>query len=552
MTLLSRTVPLCDDPSDALEAAGVGALQSAAGNLPLKAVDIRCRVRGITCETTISQVFQNPHDEFIEATYIFPLPGRFAMTACTMRVGDRVLEAELKERSQARADYASAIRAGQRASIVEEERSETFNLRVGNIPPREQVTVQLTLVGSISVVGGEGTLRIPLVVAPRYVAGSALDGPSVGAGTAVDTDEVPDASRVTPPTLLPGFPNPVRLSVEVELTLSPQSTTSHLGDAIRSSLHSVYVNDTDPIRIRLLPGERLNRDFILRFPVLPEKVAATLEFSDSSDGRPGTFALTILPPPTTIESTRPRDVVFVLDRSGSMGGWKMVAARRALARMIDTLHGTDRFRVLAFDDQIENYGGHSPDWQAATDRLCWQASEWIAKIEARGGTELGAALRAAFQPFATFGMPADREAIVIIITDGQVAGEDSVLRTLQQLGLPRIPRIFTLGIDRAVNASLLHKLSNWGGGIFELVESEERLDQVLERFHREIGAPVLADLHIEPLDFDVVTSSFTLGQASAVFADRPLTLYGRVVGNRRTFASASPLAKPAEHRGSKN
>ncbi len=532
MTISSRTVPHCEEPIDAVEASGVGALQSAAGNLPLKKLEIRCRVAGLTCETEVIQVFRNPHNEFVEATYIFPLPGRFAMTACTMRVGDRVIDAELKERSQARADYNSAIRAGQRASIAEEDRSETFNLRVGNLPPGEEVTVQLTLVGTISVVSGEGTLRIPLVVAPRYVAGLPLDGASVGSGTAVDTDEVPDASRVTPPTLLPGFPSPVALSVEVELQFGPLSAPAGWREAIRASLHSIYVGETDPVRIRLVPGERANRDFILRFPVLAEVALVALEYSGSNDQRASTFALTVLPPRAATHQDRPRDVVFVLDRSGSMGGWKMVAARRALARMVDTLRSKDRFRVLAFDDHIETAAGGMLDWQPATDRLRWQAAEWIAKIDSRGGTELGGALRAALQPFAMFGMPDDREAIVVVITDGQVAGEDSVLRTLQLLGLPRMPRIFTLGIDRAVNASMLNRLAELGGGVFELVESEERLDQVLERFHRDIGTPVLADIHIEPIDFDLPRNSITPGRIPAVFADRPMTLYGRIVGQQ--------------------
>src|SRR5262245_29618343 len=203
--------------SEALAAGGIGALRSAAGNLPLARLAIQAQVAGLACQTSITQVYRNPHDEFVEATYIFPLPGRFAVTDCSMRVGGRVIKAELQERSQARANYDRAIRAGHRAAIAEEERSETFSLRVGNIPPHEEVTVELTLAGTLAVSAGEATLRIPLVVAPRYVAGMPLDGPSVGSGTAADTDAVPDASRVTPPTLLPGFKSPVALSVEVEL-----------------------------------------------------------------------------------------------------------------------------------------------------------------------------------------------------------------------------------------------------------------------------------------------------------------------------------------------
>jgi hypothetical protein len=165
----SRKLPELFEQVEALESAGIGALSAGGHNLPLRRLAIRSRVSGVHCQTTIAQVFANPLREFVEATYIFPLPGRFAVTACTMHVGGRVIEAELQERSQARATYNQAIAAGHRAAIAEEERSETFTLRVGNIPPLEEVTVELTLVGSITVDHGEGTLRIPLVVAPRYV-----------------------------------------------------------------------------------------------------------------------------------------------------------------------------------------------------------------------------------------------------------------------------------------------------------------------------------------------------------------------------------------------
>ncbi|WP_254512918.1 ATPase, T2SS/T4P/T4SS family [Anatilimnocola floriformis] len=513
--------------SNPLEAGGIGALTANGRNLPLRRLAIRSRVSGVNVQTMVAQVFANPQREFVEATYIFPLPGRFAVTACTMHVGGRTIEAELQERGQARATYDKAIAAGHRASIAEEERSETFTLRVGNIPHNEEVSVELTLVGNITVDHGEGTLRLPLVVAPRYVPGQALDGPSVGAGTANDTDEVPDASRVTPPVLLAGLPNPVNLSIEVELDPGAAAHDPNWRNAIRSSLHSVFVNETTPVKIKLHPGERLNRDFILRFPVLPLAAQGSAEFATGKNKQPGTFAVTIFPPADCAAKQLPRDVVFVLDRSGSMEGWKIVAARRALARMIDTLRGDDRFRVLAFDDTITTPHAKGASFQIADDRQRWQAAEWIAKIESGGGTELGGALRAALQPFATFGMPEGRDAVVVLITDGQVAGEDSVLRTIEALRLPRMPRIFTLGIDRSVNASLLTRLANLGGGAFELIESEQRLDEVLERVHTQIAPPVLTNVTIESLDGDLVESTITPANNHHVFADRPLTILGR-------------------------
>src|SRR5262249_5551064 len=156
---------------------------------------------------------------------------------------------------------------------------------------------------------------------PRYIPGIPLSGPSVGDGVASDTDAVPDASRISPPVLLPGFPHPVRLSLSVDI--HPAGLT--IGD-VRSSLHSVLTDKDSEgsFRISIQPGERLNRDFILRFRVSTESIQTALSLRPDSDGKEGTFLLTLVPP-ASAKGQRSRDVVFVLDRSGSMKGWKMVA-----------------------------------------------------------------------------------------------------------------------------------------------------------------------------------------------------------------------------------
>ncbi|MHC4398692.1 MAG: VIT domain-containing protein [Planctomycetota bacterium] len=509
------------------EQAGFGALETERGCLPLVALDVLASLHGLASQVTVRQTFRNALDEPLEATYVFPLPDRAAVTSFRMKVADRVVEGQLKERARARADYRRAIEAGHRAAIAEEERSGTFNLRVGNIPPGEEVSVELTLVGPLPVSAGEATFRFPLVVAPRYVPGVALDGPSVGPGWGHDTDQVPDASRVTPPVLLPGFPNPVRLSLEVKLDPAGlEGSTDDWADAIRSSLHSVIADEGPPWTIRLQPGERLDRDFILRFPVAAAAVGSVLQASAAGEGKPGTFALTLVPPALTRQSgPKPRDVVFVLDRSGSMTGWKMVAARRAVGRMIDSLMDHDRFTVLAFDNTIERPAHAEAGWVRATDRNRWQTLEWLGRIDARGGTEMGPALVEAVRSLA--GVDASRESILVLITDGQVAGEDSVLRSLSKAAKDALPRIYTLGIDRAVNAGFLRRLADRGRGDCDLVESESRLDAAMSRFHRAIGSPVLTDLRLEPVGFRCVDDSLAPSPLPDVFPDRPITVFGR-------------------------
>jgi Ca-activated chloride channel family protein len=527
---MTKTLPILTDqevrrclPAD--EEAGLGALATAKGLLPLKALDVATRIDGLLWQTTVSQTFVNAFGEPLEATYIFPLPDRAAVTRFRMEVAGRVIEGILKERDEARRDYEQAIQSGRRAAITEEERPGVFTLRVGNLMPGEQATVRLTLTGPLVYSDGEATFRFPLVVAPRYIPGTPLPGASVGDGTAPDTDAVPDASRITPPVLLPGFPNPVRLSLAVEVHAAGMPV-----EDFRSSLHAIAVsNGEGSRRITLQPGERLNRDFILRFRVGEKAVRTPLTLQPDADGRGegGTFLLTVVPPVGQAQKLRPRDVVFVLDRSGSMDGWKMVAARRALARMVDTLTDRDRFTVYAFDNSIETapaFGGMG--LVPATDRNRYRAVEFLAKIVARGGTEMAQPLQQAAQQLA--GKDRERERILVLVTDGQVGNEDQILQGLAQ----RVQdlRIFTLGIDQAVNAAFLRRLACLGGGSCELVESEDRLDEVMDKVHRRIATPLLTGLRLESAGLKVDRSTLVPSRLPDLFAGSPLFILGRYRG----------------------
>ena len=520
---------------------GFGSLATAKGLLPLRAMDIQGRIDGLLSQVTVRQTFVNPFDEPLEATYIFPLPDRAAVRGFRMEVSGRTIKGTLEERAKARQDYDTAIAAGQRAAIAEEERPGVFTLRVGNIMPGEEASVHLDMTGVLPYSGGEVTFRFPLVVAPRYIPGTPLSGRSVGDGTAVDTDAVPDASRISPPVLLPGFPNPVRLSLAIDLYDDNRCVAT---DGVRSSLHSILTEEKGGFRrIRLDPGDRLNRDFILRFrlgsrdPAAPIHSTLTFHPDGEGDGRAGTFALTLIPPAGVELTSRPRDVVFVLDRSGSMGGWKIVAARRALARMVDTLGAADRFAVLAFDNVVETPPGLALDLAPATDRNRFSALEYLARINARGGTEMAEPLLQAAERL--IGKRADhqkrpareqpgRDAILVLVTDGQVGNEDQILQALApELGGIRV---FTLGIDRAVNEAFLRRLAELGRGRCELVESENRLDEVMEAIHRQIGTPLLTDLALEPEGFTIEPDSLVPERLPDLFAGAPVLVLGRFQG----------------------
>ncbi|WP_432871513.1 VIT domain-containing protein [Microbispora rosea] len=563
--------------------AGLGALETEKGNLPLESVDVAAHVTGLVAGVEVVQTFRNAFDVSLEATYVFPLPPRAAVTAFRMEADDRVVDGVLKERGQARADYDRALAEGRRAAIAEEDRPDVFTIRVGNIVPGERVVVRLTLSQPLPYEDGAAEFRFPLVVAPRYIPGAPLPGPSVGGGVAPDTDAVPDASRITPPVLLPGFPYPVRLSLAT--TIDPTGLDLR---EVRSSLHEV---DREGDTIRLRPGERLDRDFILRLAfdassslaLVPDDAAdagspgeGTTDGGGSAEGTArdtakdtakdtaedtaedtadagGTFVLTLLPPPEDATRTASRDVVLLLDRSGSMTGWKMVAARRAAARIVDTLTRHDRFAVLSFDSVVERaFSGGLVD---ASDRNRYRAVEHLSRLDARGGTEMLAPLEEALRLLDGHTAPAPgkatgtnpgqpgedgrhggsgvhgeqaRDRVLVLVTDGQVGNEDEILERIgaRLHGI----RVHTVGIDRAVNAGFLGRLALLGSGRCELVESEDRLDAAMEHIHRRIGSPLVTDVALKAEGMDLVADTVT--HAGSLYPGVPLVVSGRYRGRR--------------------
>src|ERR1700722_7583602 len=447
--------------------AGLGTLATSRGNLPLDAVDVRAAIAGTSARVELTQEFRNPFDVPLEATYIFPLPDRAAVTAMRMECAGHVVEGVLRERSRAREEYDQAIAEGRRGAIAEEERPDVFTMRVGNIVPGERVTVRLVLAQPLPYADGAVTFRFPLVVAPRYIPGRPLPGAPAGSGVAADTDAVPDASRISPPVLLPGFPNPVRLTLSADIDPAGLPLAG-----IRSSLHATAepAGADGHTIVQLHPGERLNRDFILRLAVADQdRIATSLTLTPDPGEDPdeGTFTLTLAPPDGS-SRPRPRDVVLVLDRSGSMHGWKIVAARRAAARIVDTLTGTDRFAVLRFDNVVERPPDLGDGLAGTTDRNRFRAVEWLARTDARGGTELLTPLEQAVRLVTgAAGAPAadapeaerdsGRDRVLVLVTDGQVGNEDQILERMGTR-LARI-RVHVVGIDQAVNAGFLSRLA---------------------------------------------------------------------------------------------
>jgi Ca-activated chloride channel family protein len=525
------------------DAPGFGALKTAAGLLPLKALQIEAHIAGLVAETTVRQTFINAFPEPLEAVYIFPLPPSAAVTQFTLTAQGRRVEGALMERTAAHAAYSEALRAGHRAALAEQDRQDVFTISVGNLPPGEAITVDLQIVSRLPCEDGEVTFRFPLVVAPRYIPGRPLPGESLGGGTAADTDAVPDASRITPPVLLPGFPNPVQLSLQVDLDPGDLAISD-----LRVSLHSVLEEQDGPVhRIRVRPGERLDRDFVLRFRIGAEEIRTALQLSpDPASPDEGTFLLTVMAPVIAPRPAKPRTVAFVLDRSGSMAGWKLVAARRALARMVAMLRPEDRFSVLAFDDVVEMPPGvGGPLLLPATERHRVRAVDFLCGLQARGGTVILPALDAAL---ATLGTDPDRDRLLVLVSDGQIGNDAELLRWLHDsfAGV----QVFVIGVDQAPNAGFLERLARATGGRCELVEGAERLEHVLDGLHERLHAPLLTALRLAPQQLTIIPETVAPARVPVCFATTPLVIAGRYRGQPRgglTITATDSTGRPWTH-----
>ena len=281
-------------------------------------------------------------------------------------------------------------------------------------------------------------------------------------------------------------------------------------------------------RIRVQPGERANRDFVLRLRYGADDVTDSLVLVPDAPGDEGTYLLTVLPPVSSAPP-RPRDVVLVLDRSGSMGGWKMVTARRAAARIVDTFTSADRFAVLTFDDRIDRPAGLPEGLVEGSDKNRYRAVEHLSRVDARGGTEMLAPLRQALGLLQGDRERGARDAILILVADGQVGNEDQLLRELSA-DLP-CARVHAVGIDQAVNAGFLNRLAAVGGGRCELVESEDRLDEVMDAIHRRIGAPLAHSLALRADGLEIVEDSTSPARLPDLFPGAPLVVTGRYRGS---------------------
>lgn len=467
--------------------------------LPLQAIRYDTVVVGTLAETTITQTFVNPRSDRLEAVYTFPLPDDAAVDDYWIRVGSHAIHGVLKRREDAQRSFDEAREAGRTAALLSQERPNVFTQAVTNIDPGATVEVEIHLVQPLHQRSGRYTLALPTVVGPRYSPPGA----------------VADARRITPPVLAPGVDSCVPVEIDVAI-----DTTLPVAD-VASKMHAVSVTPhAQGVAVALARGPvRADRDFELSWRLAGAQPRAELMAQKTADG--GHFALTIQPPQGfDAGRSRPRELVFVVDVSGSMGGAPLDTAKAAIERALAGMRADDTFNLITFAGSALSFETASV---ANTADNRERALKFLADTRHLGGgtemiTGVSAALDAPRDP--------ERLRMVLFMTDGYIGNESQIFRALEDRRGDA--RLFALGVGSSVNRFLVDGLGRVGHGTATVVGPDEDPTAVVDEFYESIDRPVLTDISIDWGGLQV--EDLAPARLPDLFAGQPLVVHGRYKG----------------------
>lgn len=484
------------------EAASAGSLQAldakgeARGLCPLKHTDVKAEVSGFLSRVRVTQEFENPFKEKIEAVYTFPLPQDAAVDDMTMTVGDRTVRGRILRREEAQAVYEAAKTGGQVASLLDQERPNVFTQSVANIMPGEKVTVTISYVETLKYEDGAYEFVFPMVVGPRYVQGSA---------------QVPDAAKVTPPVTPQGTRAGHNISLEVALDAGVPL------DDLKSASHEIEVERPNgwSARVQLKNRNEIpNKDFVLRYDVAGGRISDAL--LTHRDNRGGFFTFILQPPErVTVEDVTPKEIVFVLDTSGSMSGFPIEKAKEAMKLALDGVNPRDTFNLITFaGDTHVLFAKPVP----ATKANLAKAQAFLASRDGSGGTEMMKAIQAALDPSDA----QDHVRVVCFMTDGHVGNDFEIISEVRKH--PNA-RVFAFGIGQSVNRFLLDKIAEEGRGEVEYVSLSDDGSKAARRFHERVRSPLLTDIRIDWAGLPV--ADVYPKRVPDLFSAKPVILSGR-------------------------
>jgi Ca-activated chloride channel family protein len=467
------------------------------GLCPLKHTDVHAAVSGFIARVNVRQEFENNFKEKIEAVYTFPLPQNAAVDDMTMHVGNRTVKGKILRREDAQIVYESAKEQGYVASLLDQERPNIFTQSVANIMPGEKVTVEISYVETLKYEEGFYEFVFPMVVGPRYM-------PASMSGSR-DASRIP--SQSPPKGVRAGHDISIEVKVDAGVPVESFVSPSHqIEKATMSASNSIIKLKNQSV----IP----NKDFILRYDVAGKKINDAV--LTHGNGKSGFFTMILQPPDrVTFEDVMPKELVFVLDTSGSMEGFPIEKAKECMRLALDNLYPQDTFNLITFAGDTRILFDKPV---AATNENLRKAKAFLAASTGYGGTEMMKAIKAALNPSDS----QNHVRIVCFMTDGYVGNDMEIIAEIQRHANARV---FSFGIGSSVNRFLLDKMAEEGRGEVEYVSLNDDGSAAAKRFHERVRNPLLTDIKIDWNGLPV--ADVYPERISDLFSAKPVILYGR-------------------------
>ncbi|HET6592644.1 MAG TPA: VIT domain-containing protein, partial [Xanthomonadales bacterium] len=481
--------------------------------------DIRVEVTGLAARAWVTQRFRNEGAAWKEATYRFPLPAGAAVDRLRIEVAGRVIEGEIREKEQARRQYEQARSAGQTASLVEQQRPNQFETRLANIAPGEEILVQIAFLATVDFRDGSFGLQLPLTFTPRY------PGPAAAGGGPDPSGEAWRHNAPQPVLVDRGSSRGHYLTMAIALHSAAELAS------IESRYHDIGIERVDGGYHILLADPDTRSDRVFELSWTPAFGAAAQAAVSTWDGGDAVYALLMLAPPLEEAiAPRGREVVFIIDTSGSMEGQSLEQARAALVQGLDYLGPDDRFNLVRFDSDAELL---FPESEPPRGVYLEEAEEFIAGLAADGGTNMGPALDLAMDLPAQPGLLRQ----IVFVTDGSVGNEQELLlRIGEKLG---DSRLFTVAIGSAPNAWFMRKAAGVGRGVYTSIGAQAEVGERMTALWARIENPAVQDLEVDwgmEADFypeiipDLYAGEPLWLHARLPFQPRQVTVFGELDG----------------------
>ena len=435
------------------------------GMLPLSSCALTVSARGGLGRVVLTQRFRNEQREPLAVTYKLPLPEDAAVSDFSFTVGETRVQGVVQKKSDARETYERALAEGRSAALLEQERTSLFVQEIGNVPPGQTLEVQITLDQPLTWLGEGWEWRFPLTAAPRFLGPN--DDPSLGAASPHFAAEVTPARAS------------LFLAVRDRAPRSPESPTHPL--TVRS------VEGGFDLELGSGNSVPLDRDLVVRWPASGATFETTIDAR--AEGQRAFGLLTMVPPtPAAAPRPIPRDLTLLLDTSGSMHGEPLEQEKRIACALIDGLRADDTLELLEFSSQIRAY---AKEPVRVTPAVRKDATRWVQKLVASGGTEMVSGIEAAMRE-----LRPESQRQIVLVTDGLVGFEQRIVSALLAR-LPRRARLHAIGVGSAVNRSLVAPIARAGRGLEAVVGLGEDAERTAQRVLAHTGAPLAVDLEID-------------------------------------------------------